>query len=167
MTLPPGHRRFSCSVIIAACLAVIFPCTAVAKKDEKPTVQMKFDVTPRENLKIECSQLVAEQTDLDKALETCTAAIGEAPEDGDLYYYRSYAHYYRDELGAAEADATRAIELNSSRLARAYYLRGTIKERQRELRAASVDFKMALELSPDWAAARRKVDSYAWAYESE
>jgi len=128
---------------------------------------MEFDVTPRENLKVECSQLVAAQTDLEKALETCTTAIEEASEDGDLYYYRSYAHYYRDELELAEADATRAIELSSSRTAKAYYLRGTIKERRRELCAASIDFKMALELSPDWAAARRKVDSYAWAYESE
>jgi tetratricopeptide (TPR) repeat protein len=139
---------------------------AIAKKPVM-TVEVPIEITPKKNLKTECSQLVADQLDLDKALEVCNQAVDEAPDDGDTYYYRAYVHFYRDEMDAAETDATRAIELKTSRLAKAYYLRGTIKERNRELREASADFKKALELEPDWSAARRKVDDYAWAYESE
>jgi len=152
--------------VLAATLAVFAATPAMAKKPVM-TVEVPIEITPKENLKVECSQLVADQSDLDQALEVCNAAAAETPDDGDIYYYRSYAHYYRDELAEAEADATRAIELNTSRLAKAYYLRATIKERNRDLREASVDFKKALELEPDWSAARRKVEDYAWAYESE
>ncbi|GJL92501.1 hypothetical protein [Hyphococcus sp.] len=153
------------AVVLAVCAAVA-AAPAAAKKPVM-TVEVPIEITPKPNLKIECSQLVADQSNLDEALEVCNAAVDEAPADGDVYYYRSYVHFYRDDLAEAEADATRAIELNTSRLARAYYLRATIKERNRELREASVDFKKALELEPDWSAARRKVDDYAWAYDSE
>ncbi len=155
------------NVVIAAGLmtvSALFAFSPAIAKKPVMTVEVPIEITPKRNLKTECSQLVADQSDLDEALNVCNEAVEDAPDDGDCYFFRSYVHYYRDDMDLAEADATRAIELNTSRLAKAYYLRGTIKEQQRELREASVDFKKALELSPDWAAARRKVDSYEWAY---
>ena len=152
------------SALAIAVTGVIAPAHA---KPRETTFEVPIEIAPKRNLKAECSQLVSSQEDLDKALKVCSEAVEEKPDDGDRYFFRSYAHYYRDELDAAEADATKAIELNTSRLAKAYYLRGAIRERQRQLREAAEDFKTALDLSPDWASARRKVDSYAWAYETE
>lgn len=148
--------------IFALSLAVIAPAAA-----QTTTFETQVEIKRPRNLKADCSQLVADQTDLDEALRVCDEAVAASPEDGDLYYYRAYARYYRDEIAEAEADVTRAIELETSRLAKAYYLRGTIYERQRRLREAAADFRSALELAPDWTQARRKVDSYAWAYEDE
>ncbi|MEZ5893018.1 MAG: hypothetical protein R3C58_16150 [Parvularculaceae bacterium] len=162
--MSPSRRKFLFAVSLLAA-ALGYAGGAVALEKRTLTHELEVEVKVRRNLKTECSQLVADQSDLDLALQTCDAAVEEAPEDGDRYYFRSYARYYREEYEAAEADATRAIELETTRLAKAYYLRGAIKERQRRLREAAQDFKTAHDLSPDWAQARRKVEEYAWAYE--
>lgn len=111
------------------------------------------------------SEGAASGEDLGNALAACDAAVAEAPENGDAYYYRGFVLFHREKISAAEADFTSAIEFGSGRTAESYYQRGVCKERQRKLREASADFKKAAELKPDWSAARRKVEEYHWAYE--
>lgn len=112
-----------------------------------------------------CSEKVSEQEASAEALAICDAAVAEAPDNGDAYYYRGYARYFLQDYGGAEADFSSAIEKGARRLAESYYQRGACKERQRRLREAAADFKAAHDLKPDWGQARRKVEDYQWAYE--
>ena len=98
------------AAVLGAGVFALTPCASAAAS-QRQTMSDEFEVTieiePKRNLKAECSQLVVEQNDLDQALAVCNEAIEEAPDDGDRYYFRSYAHYYREEYEQADADATR------------------------------------------------------------
>lgn len=112
-----------------------------------------------------CSEGAAAGGDLEKALDACAAAIDEAPDDGDAYYYRGVILSQLGRSAEAEGDFTSAINLKANRLAESYYWRGVSREAQRKLRDAAGDFRRASELKPEWSAARRKVEEYYWAYQ--
>ena len=111
-----------------------------------------------------CSEGAAQQIDPEEALASCDAAIAENPDDAEAYYYRGYNHFHLARYEEAEADYTRAIELETRYLAESYYQRGTCREMLRRLREAAADFKKAHDLKPDWYPAKRKVEEYHWAY---
>lgn len=131
------------------------------------TIVDGFTVKRDQDLALLCAAGVSNQEDLDASLEYCNAALEENPEDADTYYYRGYNYYYLEDYPTAEADFTKAIEYNTRHLAQAYFARGAVKEHLRKLHEAAQDFKKALELSPDWSQAKRKVEEYAWAYKDE
>lgn len=140
-------------------------------KKKGPAVEQEFSATitlehEKSNLVI-CSEGAASGEDLENALKACNAAIEEEPQNGDAFYFRGFTLFHLERYVEAERDFTSAIDLKANRLAESYYQRGVCRERQRRLRDASKDFKAAFELKPEWSAARRKVEEYAWAYESE
>jgi tetratricopeptide (TPR) repeat protein len=141
----------------------------IPKKSVKSSGEVTFETTATiENEKsalVLCSELAAGETESAPSIEDCDRAISEAPDSGDVYYYRGFAYYNSGDYSNAESDFTRAIDRDTSRMAESYFQRGACKEQQRRLRDAAADFKKASELKPDWSAARRKVDEYRWAYE--
>lgn len=141
----------------------------IRKKEEPPpsgsaTFETIIELDRKESLASQCANGVVDQTDLEATLEICSAALEENPSDANTYFYRAFNYFYLEDYASAEADFTQAIALGTSYEAKAYYQRGVCKEKGRRLKEASLDFKKAHELSPDWSQARRKVEEYAWAY---
>lgn len=141
----------------------------IRKQEEGPaaassTFDTVIDIDREESLSEQCANGVVEQTDLQASLDICNAALAQAPSDANTYFYRAFNHFYLEDYASAEADFTQAIALGTSYEAKAYYQRGVCKEKGRRLKEASLDFKKAHELSPNWSQARRKVEEYAWAY---
>jgi tetratricopeptide (TPR) repeat protein len=147
----------------AIVLAIVVPAVVSAKP--QVTFETEIKLKQRSSSFIECANLVAEQLEPAKALEACNSAAEEDPTRGDTYYYRGFSYFYLDRYIEAEADFSRAIELGAQNLAESYFQRAVCKERQRRLRDAAADFKIAYEQKPQWSSARRKVEEYQWAYE--
>ncbi len=156
-------------IIILLCALVMTPGLAHARKPKPKAVESTFESTiviEHEKTAFEkCNEGAVSQDDLEASLQSCNAAAAEAPDNGDVFYYRGFHFFYLDRIEEAEVDFSEAIALNTRYLAESYYQRGACKEQQRRLREASVDFKKANELKPDWGPARRKVEEYHWAYE--
>jgi len=138
------------------------------KEKQDPPVELTFEKTitieqKKSNLVI-CSEGAASGENLESALEACNAAIDEAPENGEAYYYRGFVLFHLERYADAERDFTMAIDYGANHLAESYYQRGACKEQQRRLREAAADFKKAHDLKPDWYPAKRKVEEYHWAY---
>jgi tetratricopeptide (TPR) repeat protein len=155
-------KRALVKIGIVSALAMLALGPAAA--EEREMFKTRIEIKRGADLTTQCANGVVDQTDLAATLEICNAAVAAEPDKGDNYYYRAFNHFYLDDIAAAEADFTEAIERGTNHMAKAYYQRGVCKEQTRRLREASVDFKKAHELSPDWSQARRKVEEYAWAY---
>jgi tetratricopeptide (TPR) repeat protein len=145
-------------------IATLAAFAATGAETPSSTFETTIDIEHQPSVAQQCAIGVVEQTDLEANLDLCNAALAQAPSDANTYFYRAFNHFYLDDYAAAEADFTSAIDLGTSYLAKAYYQRGVCKEKTRRLKEASLDFKKAHELSPDWSQARRKVEDYAWAY---
>lgn len=141
----------------------------IPKKAVKSSGEVTFESTATiardKSALVLCSELAAGETESAPTIDDCDRAVSEAPDGGDAYYYRGFAHYNSGAYAKAENDFTLAIDHDTSRMAESYFQRGACKEQQRRLREAAADFKKAHELKPDWSAARRKVDEYHWAYD--
>lgn len=137
-------------------------------QDGQVTFTTKGTITVREKLTAKCGTEITAQDDLETAIETCTAAIEENPDDAQAYYYRGYGYYYLKDYPAAERDFTMAINLGVANVEQTYYQRGVTRERMRRFRQACIeDYPKALEAAPHWGRAKRAVESCAWAYEEE
>ncbi len=154
----------SCAVASAALAAPkkSAPEDAPSSTTASTTFESTIDIERKPKAIVECSERVANQEGSAEALAACEAAVAEAPDSGDPYYYRAYARYFLGDFAGAEDDCTLAIEKGARRLAESYYLRGAAKEKQKRLREAAGDFRKALELKPGWSQAQRKVDDYHW-----
>lgn len=159
-------------------------CAAVAPEDRRAAIEaskaqadnegvrtITTQITPgrpisqkRSALK-ECANAASNNLPNAEALALCDVAVAEG--QADAYYYRAFIHLEGDRPRAAIEDFSLAIDRGSRYKARAYYNRGVAKEQVRSLRSACVDFKSALDLIPQWSAARLAVERCAWALAGE
>jgi Flp pilus assembly protein TadD len=80
-----------------------------------------------------------------QTVEDYTRALDKSPHDHEIYVMRSEARANADDLSGAFADLDRAIQIHPDS-ARAYRLRGRIKQRLGEVRGADDDFQKAKTL---------------------
>ncbi len=109
--------------------------------------------------------------DMRKGVEICTRAINAGnlsrKDLAGAYYNRGYLLFSLQDFKAAEADFSRAIDLELVQLHKAYYARGLCKQNTGRTRAAADDYSKALEIKPDWSMAKRKRREFWWVYGDE
>lgn len=91
------------------------------------------------------------------ALADYDAAIARDPRLGDAYVSRAGVLVAMHRYDEAKSDIAQAIALGAGNLHAAYYSRGVIAEETGDLRGAYRDYKQALALKPDFAAASREL----------
>ena len=80
------------------------------------------------------------------------AELGTAPEDGEVWNDRGWAHWKQGQDNLAYDDYSKAIELKPD-FANAYYNRAWVWRRRGDHGNAIIDFSQAITLKPDYAAA--------------
>ena len=98
--------------------------------------------------------------DYDRALDDYDKAKRLRPELGEIYLNEGAALIYKKDFDAALDTLNRAIELESDDLFAAHYNRAIAREKLQDYQGAYEDFKMALELKPDWEMAKWQVSRF-------
>jgi tetratricopeptide (TPR) repeat protein len=91
------------------------------------------------------------------ALEDYSAAIATDPTLGDAYVSRAGVLIAMKRFDEARADVAQGMALNASNMHAAYFSRAVIAEETGDVRAAYRDYKQALAIKPDYAAASREL----------
>jgi tetratricopeptide (TPR) repeat protein len=91
------------------------------------------------------------------ALEDYNAAIAIDPALGDAYVSRAGVLIAMKRFDEARADVASGISLGATNLHAAYFSRAVIAEETGDVRAAYRDYKQALAIKPDYAAASREL----------
>jgi tetratricopeptide (TPR) repeat protein len=86
-------------------------------------------------------------TDLNRALAFCEAAVKASPESGDFLNRRAFVHFRRGEFGNAVADEDVAIRLNA-KSAPYFYVRGLAKHRLGNNGDGDADIAAARAIDP-------------------
>jgi tetratricopeptide (TPR) repeat protein len=94
-----------------------------------------------------------EKGDHARAIQDLTRAIEQAPNAAELWFDRGYARAQLLDLTGADADLSRAIELDPARMARAYACRGLIRSTPEQPRQGVPDLARFLEIAPSHEAA--------------
>lgn len=84
-------------------------------------------------------------------------AMKVMPEMPEAYIGRGNIHFLAGKLEESIADYTRALELDLGRGHVAFLNRGMAYERLKQYEAAEADYRMALDVAPDWELARQKL----------
>ena len=96
----------------------------------------------------------------DKALEDYSKAKKLRPEMGEIYLNEGAALIFKEDYVTALETLNTAIELNSDDLYAAHYNRAIAREKLKDYQGAYEDFKIALELKPDWEMAEWQVSRF-------
>ena len=88
------------------------------------------------------------RNDYHEAIEILNVLLRHDERDFDAYFLRGIAKYNMDDLLGADADFTRAVELNPV-FTGAYYYRAITRSRLGNYDDALSDFRQAIELRPD------------------
>ncbi len=100
------------------------------------------------------------------AIADLTRAIERAPNAAEFWFDRGYARAQLLDLVGAEADLSRAIELDPTRMARAYACRGLIRSTPEQPRDGVPDLVRFLEIAPSHEAAplvrARLIEARGW-----
>jgi len=88
----------------------------------------------------------------ERSIEILTEAAEVNSERKLTFVSRGSAYLSMDRLDAALADFNHAIDLDSN-YARAYHLRGLVKDKQGDSEGALNDFSKAIEIEPEYGAA--------------
>ncbi|MDB5734482.1 MAG: Tetratricopeptide 2 repeat protein [Alphaproteobacteria bacterium] len=91
------------------------------------------------------------------ALEDYNAAIAIDPALGDAYVSRAGVLIAMKRYDEARADVAQGIALGAANLHAAYFSRAVIAEESGDVKAAYRDYKQALAIKPDYAAASREL----------
>ena len=91
------------------------------------------------------------------ALEDYNAAIAIDPSLGDAYVSRAGVLIAMKRFDEARADVASGMALGASNMHAAYFSRAVIAEETGDVRAAYRDYKQALAIKPDFAAASREL----------
>ncbi|HEY0266529.1 MAG TPA: hypothetical protein VGC16_07235 [Rhizomicrobium sp.] len=91
------------------------------------------------------------------ALADYNGAIALDDALGDAYVSRAGVLVAMRRYGEARADIDRGMALGTNNMHAAYYSRGVIEEETGNIQAAYRDYKQALALKPDYAAASREL----------
>ncbi len=95
--------------------------------------------------------------DSEAALADYSGAIALDDTLGDAYVSRAGVLIAQHRYHEARADIARAMALGASNLHAAYYSRGVIEEETGNVQAAYRDYRRALAIKPDFAAASREL----------
>jgi len=91
------------------------------------------------------------------ALTDFNAALNADPQLGDGYINRAALLISFGRYQEARGDVDRALQLGAVNIPVAYYNRGVIEDETGDYKAAYRDYKQALALKPDYAAAAREL----------
>lgn len=95
--------------------------------------------------------------DIEGAISDFTAAIKAQPKFSMAYYHRGRAHEQQQDLKAAIADYTQAIQINANwgglELPAAYVSRGNARDDDNDSKGALTDYGQALKLDPNYGLA--------------
>jgi tetratricopeptide (TPR) repeat protein len=91
------------------------------------------------------------------ALRDYNGAIALDPTLGDAYVSRAGVLAAMKNYDQARSDIAQGIALNATNLHAAYYTRAVIEEESGDVKAAYRDYKTALAIKPDFAAASREL----------
>ena len=95
--------------------------------------------------------------DTEGALADFNAGLAENPQLGDGYVNRAALLITLKRYDAARADIARAVELGTGNMPVVYYNRAVIEDETGDYQAAYRDYRHALSLNPDYAAAAREL----------
>ena len=90
------------------------------------------------------------QNDYPEAIEVLNVLLRHDPNDFDAYFLRGIAKYNMDDLLGADADFSKAVELNPV-FTGAFYYRAITRSRLGNYDDALNDFEQAIDLRPDLA----------------
>lgn len=93
-----------------------------------------------------------------EAIADYNKAIGMKPEFGELNVNIGNVYFMGKVYDKAVTEYTTALEKKTSRPFIAYFNRGMAYESLNDFAKAEADFKTALEMIPDWAAAKTKLE---------
>jgi len=129
----------------AAIAAAVFAATPAH------AVMMIYNVDPS----AQCSQAARDITNLKSGLDYCDEALRDdvMPHRGELLINRGIVKFAMDDKKGVE----RALQLGAVNIPVAYYNRGVIEDETGDYQAAYRDYKQALALKPDYAAAAREL----------
>jgi tetratricopeptide (TPR) repeat protein len=96
--------------------------------------------------------------DYQKAIQDYSAALTLKPEFGELNVNIGNVYFLGKAYDKALIEYTTAIEKQTSKPQIAYFNRGMTYEGMGKFAEAEADYRMALQLFPDWAAAQSKLD---------
>ena len=160
----------------AACFALLAACETTGERPGDPEMEKDAVIIPlTSEITVErvetyagrCAKAAFLRTDAAAGVRACDAALRDdlsARDRANTHYNRGYLHFQLGDWKEAEADFTKAIELDMPQLHKAYYARGLCKQNTQRLRPASEDFAKAYELKPDWRWAQEKKKQFWWAY---
>lgn len=95
--------------------------------------------------------------DTQGALADFNAGLVANPQMGDGYINRAALLISLGRYQEARSDVERALQLGTANIPVAYYNRGVIEDETGDYQAAYRDYKQALALKPDYAAAAREL----------
>lgn len=125
-------------------------CTAAL---EEEALSLKDRAATMINLGI----LRSQNDDPEGALATYNQGLELDPTLGEGYVDRGAAEIVLKKYKVAVADITKGISLNANRLEIAYYDRAIADEALGDIKGAYLDYKKAVELSPDFALANQQL----------
>ncbi len=96
--------------------------------------------------------------DYQKAIQDYSAALTLKPEFGELNVNIGNVYFLGKSFDKALVEYSTAIEKNTSKPQSAYFNRGMTHESMGKFTEAEADYRMALQLFPEWAAAQSKLD---------
>lgn len=94
------------------------------------------------------------------ALEDYNAAIALDPQLGDAYVSRAGVLIAMKRFDEARADVASGMALGATNMHAAYFSRAVIAEESGDVKAAYRDYKQALAIKPDYAAASRELSRF-------
>lgn len=96
----------------------------------------------------------------EEALAAYDRAIALQPNLGEAWLNRGIGWLTQRNYEAAEADLTRALELNVRESHKAYYHRALVYDAREQYPQAYADFQLALEHSPGWRLPLQELERY-------
>ena len=94
------------------------------------------------------------------ALTDYNAAIAIDPKLGDAYVNHAGVLVAMKRYDEARSDVAQGISLGATNMHAAFYTRGVIAEEAGDVKAAYRDYKQALAIKPDYAAASRELSRF-------
>jgi tetratricopeptide (TPR) repeat protein len=94
------------------------------------------------------------------ALADYNAAIAIDPMLGDAYVSRAGVLVAMKRYDEARSDVAQGMSLGATNMHAAFYTRGVIAEESGDVQAAYHDYKQALAIKPDYAAASRELSRF-------
>ncbi len=104
--------------------------------------------------------LLARDGSTQAAIDDYNHGLALAPDIGEGYVDRGASEIVLNQFDLALRDINKGIALHSNKIEIAYYDRALIDEHNSDIRAAYEDYKMAVQLAPDFALASDQLSRF-------